>query len=106
MTKQETASDVFHAVADVNRRNMMDLLLQGEKPVGELADHFNMTFQGVSQHLQVLTKAGLVTRRRQGRFQYYRAEPARLKEVHDWLMQYQKFWKGRMRKLGSYLDQT
>ena len=106
MRQAEMTGDVFHAVADVNRRKMMDLLREGEKPVGELAEYFDMTFQGVSQHLKILADAGLVSKRRQGRFHYYRAEPERLREVHDWLTQYEKFWKRHMRKLGKYLDNT
>jgi DNA-binding transcriptional ArsR family regulator len=99
-------ADVFHAVADANRRRILDLLMGGEKPVGELADHFDMTFQGVSQHLKILAAAGLVTKRRQGRFQVYRAAPERLREIHDWAAQYEKFWRRRLRKLGSYLDES
>lgn len=101
----EAKTDVFHAVADANRRKMMDLLLLGEKPVGELVDHFNITFAGVSQHLKILTEAGLVTKRKKGRFHYYRADPVVLKEVHDWVSQYEKFWTTSLKKLGRHLDE-
>jgi len=98
--------DVFHAVADANRRKLLDLLSEGERPVQDLVPHFDITFQAVSQHLHVLAEAGLVTRRKQGRYRYYRAQPAALKGVYDWSGRYRGFWENRLERLGSYLDET
>ena len=98
--------DVFHAVADAKRRRMMDLLLTGEKPVRDIAAHFDMTFQGVSQHLKVLADAGLVRARKSGRYNYYRAHPAGLKHIHAWVSRYEGFWADRLKKLADHLDTT
>lgn len=98
--------DVFHAVSDANRRKLLDLLAVGEQPVQELVAHFDITFQAVSQHLHILAEAGLVTRRKQGRYRYYRAQPAALQDVHDWTGRYRAFWESRLERLGDYLDET
>ena len=101
-----TELDVFHAIADPNRRKMLELLTGKERTVNELLSHFNVTVGAISQHLKVLLESQLVVRRKEGRYRYYRADPARLKEVYDWASQYEMFWMGRMRKLGKYLDET
>ncbi|MEM7441866.1 MAG: metalloregulator ArsR/SmtB family transcription factor [Pseudomonadota bacterium] len=101
-----SSGDVFHAVADANRRKLLDLLSDGERPVQDLVPHFDMTFQAVSQHLHILAEAGLVTRRKQGRYRYYRAQPAGLQDVHDWTGRYRAFWENRLERLGSVLDET
>jgi DNA-binding transcriptional ArsR family regulator len=84
---------------------MLDLLLRGERPVGEIAEHFDLSFQGVSQHLGVLADAGLVTRRKQGRYRYYRANPRALKAVDAWVARYRRFWRTRLARLGDHLDE-
>jgi DNA-binding transcriptional ArsR family regulator len=99
-------TDVFHAVADANRRKLLDLLSDGEQPVQNLVPHLDITFQAVSQHLHILAEAGLVTRRKQGRYRYYRAQPAALQDVHDWTGRYRAFWENRLERLGGYLDET
>jgi DNA-binding transcriptional ArsR family regulator len=80
-------------------------LLDKERPVQEIVDHFDLSFQGVSQHLGVLASAGLVSRRKVGRYRYYRAEPLALKEVYDWVGQYRRFWRRSLARLGRYLDE-
>ena len=97
--------DVFQAIADPNRRAMLDLLLEKERPVQEIAEHFDFTFQGVSQHLGVLADAGLVSRRKVGRYRYYKASTSGLKEVYDWVGQYRRFWRQRLDRLADYLDE-
>lgn len=99
------ARDVFHAIADANRRVMLDLLSEKERPVQEIVEHFDISFQGVSQHLAVLAEAGLVKRRKVGRYRYYRASSAGLKEVYDWVGLYRRFWRRRLDRLGDYLDE-
>ena len=97
-------SQVFHAIADPKRRQILDLLLAGERPVGELVPHLGVSMGAVSQHLRVLREAGLVKQRKDGRHRRYRVEPAPLRQVVDWTEPYTRFWKGRLRRLGSYLD--
>ena len=98
-------TDIFYAVADANRRKLLDLLIKGEQPVQGLAAHFDISLQAVSQHLQILANAGLVSKRKQGRFRYYRAEPAALQTVHDWVSRYRLFWDARLDRLGQVLDE-
>lgn len=84
---------------------MLDLLLEHERPVQEIAKHFDFSFQGVSQHLAVLADAGLVTRRKEGRYRYYRASSLPLKEVYDWVSRYRQFWLESLDRLERYLEE-
>ena len=98
------AVDVYHAIADANRRKLLTLLCERERSVQELMPHFDVTMGAVSQHLKILLVSGLVTRRKDGRFRYYRADPEALREVHDWTEQYRRFWEARLDRLETYLD--
>jgi len=101
-----TAPDVFHAIADPKRRQILDLLLEGERPVGDLVPHLGVSMGAVSQHLRVLRECGLVVQRKDGRHRRYSVTPAPLREIVDWTEPYTRFWKGRMQKLGEYLDEN
>lgn len=96
--------DIFHAIADANRRTLLDLLRVEARPVQELAGHFSISLAAISQHLKVLLDAGLVTREARGKYRYYRADAARLREIHDWTAQYRVFWEDRLDRLDAYLD--
>jgi DNA-binding transcriptional ArsR family regulator len=98
--------EVFRAIADANRRKLLDVLASGDLPAQELASRFDVSFAAVSQHLKVLHSAGLVRRRVAGRHRIYSLAPSRLREVDDWTACYRKFWRGRLKKLRSYLDTT
>ena len=97
--------DVFHAVGDSTRRQLVDLLGRGEQPVNTLAACFSMTRPAISQHLRVLRLAGLVSVRRLGRERRYRLRAERLREVYDWVAHYDRFWQDKLKALGSYLDE-
>jgi DNA-binding transcriptional ArsR family regulator len=99
-------ADVFHAIGDANRRRLLDLLRDEERSVQALVPHLGITVGAVSQHLKILLESGLVVRRKQGRFRFYRAEPRALKKVHDWTARYRRFWESRLDRLGNYLDQN
>ena len=98
--------DVYHAIADGNRRRLLDLLSHGERSVQELTPHFAVTTGAVSQHLKILLANGLVTRRKDGRFRFYRANAAALQDVHAWTARYRRFWDARLDRLGDYLDES
>ncbi len=98
------ALDLYHAIADPNRRKMLELLSQRERSVQELLPYFDVTLGAISQHLKILHDSRLVVRRKAGRFRYYRARPERLQEVHEWTKQYRRFWESRLDRLGQYLD--
>jgi len=101
-----TTQAIFKAIADPSRRRLLDLLLERDIVAQELASHFQMSFPAVSQHLTVLLKAGLVTKRAEGRQRVYCAAPHGLQAIHDWTAKYQRFWSWRLRSLGHYLDQS
>jgi len=96
--------DVFQAVAEPHRRQIIDLLARRESSVQDLASHFDISFQAISQHLQVLDEVGLVVRRKQGRYRMYRLKPRRLRQVSDWVSKYEAFWNERLDRLGQVLD--
>lgn len=98
-------TDVYHAIADPNRRRLLDLLREQERSVQQLVPHFDVTVGAISQHLKVLLENGLVARRKQGRFRFYRTRPEALKEVYDWTGHYRAFWESRLDRLGTYLDE-
>ena len=101
----KTASDhAFRAIADPTRRAVLDLLSDGERNVNDLVGRFRMTQPAMSQHLRVLRRAGLVSDRRVGRERIYRIRPDRLKPVVDWVGQYERFWKRKLRTLGEILE--
>ena len=85
-------------------RASIDLLMDREMTAQALADRFDVSFPAVSQHLGVLLETRLVTCRSDGRYRVYRARPRGLRPVHRWTAKYEKFWKGRLRRLGQYLD--
>jgi DNA-binding transcriptional ArsR family regulator len=85
------AVDVFQAIADPTRRELLDLLAAGEQPVGRLAAPFSMTLSAVSQHLRVLREAGLVIDRPVGRERLYPLNPAPLQEVAGWVRRHLDF---------------
>jgi DNA-binding transcriptional ArsR family regulator len=95
---------VFHAIADPNRRRLIDLLADGEKSVQELARGFDITLAAVSQHLAVLLDSRLVARRAAGRQRFYRLDAAPLRVVDEWTSQHRRFWQSRLTRLRNYLD--
>ena len=105
-TAEHTSVDVFHAIADPTRRRLLDLLGEGERPVRSLAEPFAITRPAISQHLRILREAGLVSERRVGRERRYRIEPDRLREVSDWVAQYEGFWRDRLDRLGKHLEEA
>lgn len=106
MIETHKPADVFHAIGDPNRRKLLDLLRDEERSVQALVPHLEITVGAVSQHLKVLLDSGLVVRRKEGRFRYYRAAPKALKRVHDWTARYRRFWETRLDRLESYLNEN
>lgn len=95
--------DAFRAIADPGRRRMLDAMLEQERSVSELTALLAISQPAVSQHLKVLKLAGLVEERRQGRNSLYRAKPAELRVVTDWLAKYEAFWSARLDALEAHL---
>jgi len=100
------SADVFRAVSDPTRRQMLELLSGGDRTVTELAEPFDISQPAVSQHLRVLREAGLVDVRREGRHRIYHLDPAPLQEVFDWVQYFEGFWRTGLEALGRELDRT
>ena len=105
MARAATTSDVFNAVADVHRREILDVLITGEKAVGAIVNDLSMSQPQVSKHLRVLSDVGLVSCRAEGRRRLYRLEPARLRPLHEWLAKYEQAWNNRLDRLDDYLKE-
>ena len=105
MARAATTSDVFNAVADVHRREILDALITGEKPVGAIVNDLSMSQPQVSKHLRVLSEVGLVSCRADGRRRLYRLEPARLRPVHAWLARYERVLNDRLDRMDDYLQE-
>lgn len=98
--------DVFDAIADPTRRQLIRLLADKEElPLHELASHFRMGRTGVSKHLGILKEAGLVRDRKAGRETRYRLNAEPLKEVQDWVAYYSNYWSANMMRLGQLLEE-
>jgi DNA-binding transcriptional ArsR family regulator len=98
-------SVTFAALADPTRRAILARLAQGEATVNELAAPFNLSLPGVSKHLKVLQHAGLITQGRRAQWRPCRLEPARLKDVADWVEAYRHIWEERFERLDAYLKE-
>src|SRR6516165_758989 len=96
MARAAATTDVFTALAEAPRREILDALVDGEQAVGALVDALRMAQPQVSKHLRVLSDVGLVTCRADGRRRLYRVEPARLRPVHEWLTRYEQAWNDRL----------
>ena len=94
---------VFEAVSEPTRRAMLDLLAAGERSVGELVDRFDVTQPAISHHLRILREAGLVKTRRAGRQRFYRLQARPLRQIHDWVAHYERFWTVKLNALGEHL---
>ena len=93
MPRAATTADVFNAIAEPRRREIIDVLVDGnEHAVGEVVEILRMPQPAVSKHLGVLRKVGIVSVSKRGQLRLYRLEPKELKPVHDWLKKYERFW--------------
>jgi DNA-binding transcriptional ArsR family regulator len=105
VARSSTTADVFNAVAEAHRREILDALIAGEKAVGVIANDLSMAQPQVSKHLRVLTEVGLVSCRAEGRRRLYRLEPSRLQPFHVWLGKYEQAWNERLDRMDDYLKE-
>lgn len=101
--QSDPLSQTFSALADPTRRAILARLAQGEATVMELAAPFEMSLPGVSKHLKVLQRAGLVVQGRDAQWRPCRLDPERLRDVDGWLEQYRQLWEARFDRLDEYL---
>ncbi len=95
--------DVFQAIADPTRRQIIGMLARKSLNVNSIAKEFDITRQAVSLHVQFLSDCGLIVIKQQGRERYCEVRLAKLNEVTDWVNQYRKYWDNRFDSLESYL---
>jgi DNA-binding transcriptional ArsR family regulator len=105
VARASTTSDVFNAIAEGQRREILDALMAGEKAVGAIVSDLSMSQPQVSKHLRVLSEVGLVRCRADGRRRLYRLEPARLRPLHEWLAKYEQAWNDRLDRVDDYLKE-
>src|SRR5215467_12951500 len=103
VARASTTSDVFNAVAEADRREILDALRAGEKAVGTIVSDLSMSQPQVSKHLRVLSEVGLVSCRADGRRRLYRLEPMHLRPLQDWLVKYEQAWNHRLDRVDDYL---
>jgi len=104
VARAATTSDVFNAIAEPRRREILALLRAGERPVTELADALGMTQPGASKHLRVLREVGLVRDRREGKQRLYGLDARGLRAVHEWTGGFEQFWNASFDRLDAYVQ--
>jgi DNA-binding transcriptional ArsR family regulator len=105
VARSSTTSDVFNAIGDAHRREILDTLTAGEKAVGTIVTDLSLTQPQVSKHLRVLSEVGLVRCRAEGRRRLYRLEPATLRPMHEWLAKYEQALSERLDRMDDYLKE-
>lgn len=97
--------DVFQAIADPTRREIIDLLANRSLPVNEVAEQFEISRPAVSRHIKILKECGLVVIQKKGRKRICRSNPRKLKEVVEWAERYRRFWSEKLDALEALLDE-
>src|SRR6476659_8979666 len=105
MARPATTAAVFNAIGDVHRREILDALIPGEKPVGAIVRDLSLAQPQVSKHLRVLSEVGLVRSRADGRRRLYRVDPTRLAPFRDWLAKYEQAMSDRFERIDDYLKE-
>jgi DNA-binding transcriptional ArsR family regulator len=104
VARAATTADAFNAVAEPRRRQILDLLVGGERPVNDLVRRLGLAQPQVSKHLRVLREVGAVDVRDEGRQRLYRLNGHALKPIHDWVKNYERAWSERFDELDVVLD--
>src|SRR5687767_4410389 len=104
MARAATTTDVFNAVAEPRRRQILDALATGERPVNDLVSTLGLAQSQVSKHLRVLREVGAVHVRDEGRQRLYRVNGHALKPIHDWVADYERSWNERFEQLDDVLE--
>ena len=100
----ETRRDVFQAIADPTRRQIIDLVVTKTQNLNSIAENFEMSRQAISLHIKILTECGLIVIKQQGRERHCEAKLDKLNEVSTWIEQYKQHWENRFDNLEMYLE--
>jgi DNA-binding transcriptional ArsR family regulator len=104
VTYMELRRDVFQAIADPTRRDIIHLLSRQSLNLNAVAGHFNISRPAISKHIKILEECGMIVIRQNGRDRYCRADLHKLKEIDKWLENYKKFWNRKLDSLGDFLE--
>jgi DNA-binding transcriptional ArsR family regulator len=106
MPRAATTTDVFNAIAEPRRRQLIDALVDGrDHAVNEMVETLRIPQPAVSKHLGVLRKVGIVSVTKHGQLRLYRLNPAELKPVHDWVKSYERFWTHQLNRIKERAEQ-
>lgn len=106
MSSSAQKYDVFQAIADPTRREVLKLIANKELPISEITSHFPMSRTAIAKHLFILSEANLVTGQKVGREKRYRMQPESLKELQDWLSYYEQFWDNKLSILKHIVENS
>jgi DNA-binding transcriptional ArsR family regulator len=99
MPRAATSSDVFNAVAEPQRRAILEFLAADERPVGDIVDALELAQPSVSKHLRVLRDVGLVQVRRDGRQMFYRTDAAAIRPLYEWAGIFERYWRNQLTRI-------
>ena len=102
----QTRRDVFQAISDPTRRQIISLIALKRMNLNSLAENFEISRPAISQHIKILTECGMVVVKQEGRERFCEAKLDALSEVSNWVNQYKQFWSEQLDSLGSYLDKV
>jgi DNA-binding transcriptional ArsR family regulator len=105
MARAATTSDVFNAIAEPQRRQILDALMREERTVNDLVNRLKIAQPHVSRHLRVLREVGAVRVRDSGRQRFYKVEAEALKPIHDWVQGFAELWSARFDRMDVVLDE-
>jgi DNA-binding transcriptional ArsR family regulator len=105
MARASTTSDPFNAIAEPNRRHILEFIAAEERSVNDIADALELGQPSVSKHLQVLREVGLVTARKDGRRTMYRTNAETLRTIHDWAQMFAQYWRGQLRRIKAHAEE-
>ena len=105
MPRAATTSDIFNAIAEVQRRDMLVYLAPQERHVSDIVAKFNLSQPSVSKHLKVLRHVGLVNARRDGRQMFYRTDADAIRPLHEWTGVFQQYWRHQLARVKERAEQ-
>jgi DNA-binding transcriptional ArsR family regulator len=105
MARAATTSDVFNAVAEPRRREILIFLLDRERPVTDIAQQLNLDQPSVSKHLRVLREVGLLRMRRNGRHKFYQTRADGIRPLHEWASTFERYWSHQLLRVKQRAEQ-
>ncbi len=104
--KKDKLSAVLLAIGDPTRRAILEKISRGEPSVLEIADSFHISLPAISRHLKVLERAGLISRKKEGRMHRFKLTALPMKDASEWIRSYERFWRVQLGSLETYLEET